>query len=73
MWCCKFPFPLLFLDLQYFEYDILQKNNSIFKTSYWSAFDLNYSEQMWRTNSPRKGSVTGKQRGLLTPLGHFLF
>lgn len=22
---CKFPFPVLFLDLQYFEYDILQK------------------------------------------------
>lgn len=24
MWCCKFPSPVLFLDLQYFEYDILQ-------------------------------------------------
>lgn len=67
MQCCKFPFPVLFLDVQYFEYDILQKNNSIFKTSYWSAFALSYSKQMWRTKSPVKRISEGKA-ALFAPL-----
>lgn len=53
MWCCKFPSSVLFLDLEYFENDILKKY-SIFKTSYWNAFDLSYSKQMCRTNRPMK-------------------
>lgn len=68
----KFPFPVLFLDLQYFEYDSLQKI-IVFLKPPTGVHLIGVIQSKWGgLTALWKRSVTGKQSCLLPSPGHIL-